>query len=488
MSDSGQGAGYHSYPGNPRQNPNETPVEPSGTDEPVRYMISTKSKTSFDTFNSFIQTLPDRGNGLPMVYELLEEQSYVTYLTYEQAKVVAKRPFVDRIILVDRKERMVLNMFPGTNTSQQSNHDVPVGNGQFWKRLTSDQHLRILSNPRAPVQSRTDGPWADYTFDPVLGKGQTVYIVDNGFNMDHEEFGGEREASAHVLDYSLTLFDVPDRSYWPAANDHHDSDGHGTGVASVAVGTTVGVASKAHIIFVKFTQTCYNPETDSWVPESLRPCNVLAMREAWAWIVEDVLRKRRQGNEGKSVVCMSIGTLALCDFACCFVLSNLVEGFEHTPGNSLEGLWYLNIELWQALLNCWRHDIITVVAAGNNGMIGGALDLQTPQGLGQEHNPLITVGGVSGHGLLWPGTSFDRGIGGSMTVYSMAQDVRVADHNHTDRRKTSSGTSCAAPAVAGLVSKPIDRRACWTCLKNLDILGACIVKRDTFSLAPLLCS
>lgn len=104
----------------------------------------------------------------------------------------------------------------------------------------------------------------------------------------------------------------------------------------------------------------------------------------------------------------------------------------------------------KALRNCWRHDIITVVSAGNAGDRGSSLELATPSNLGKEDNPLITVGGVDECGVLWPRTTFDRGSGGSMTVYAVAKNVRVADYLDDNGFTLLNGTSLAAPAVAGL--------------------------------------
>ena len=101
----------------------------------------------------------------------------------------------------------------------------------------------------------------------------------------------------------------------------------------------------------------------------------------------------------------------------------------------------------------WDLDVVTVVAAGHSGNIGGSLDLTLPQKLGTAANGLITVGGVFRDGVLDDLSTFDRGRGGSITVYAVSQAVRVADYSVNVRSRMSApGTSVAAPAVAGLAA------------------------------------
>jgi len=62
---------------------------------PVRqYLISTKDGTELSRFEGFIKTLPDHGEGHQIIYSNVTWQSYLTCLTDEQAKDVARLPFV----------------------------------------------------------------------------------------------------------------------------------------------------------------------------------------------------------------------------------------------------------------------------------------------------------------------------------------------------------------------------------------------------------
>jgi hypothetical protein len=109
----------------------------------------------------------------------------------------------------------------------------------------------------------------------------------------------------------------------------------------------------------------------------------------------------------------------------------------------------------------WDNDIVIVCAAGNSGVGSSAttLDLTTPQRLGTDTNPLITVGGAISNGSLWYNTTpfdpppnfvpetlpgFGTLTGGSMTVYAQALNVRTSISGSGDYK---TGTSFASPQV-----------------------------------------
>lgn len=98
---------------------------------------------------------------------------------------------------------------------------------------------------------------------------------------------------------------------WPREDDEHDYDGHGTAVASVAAGKTCGVASNADLVLVKMCQTPFvsrDPNDTRREPMDTRALSTGALREAWTWVVDDVLTKRRNSQKkGHAIVCMAIG-------------------------------------------------------------------------------------------------------------------------------------------------------------------------------------
>ena len=74
------------------------------------------------------------------------------------------------------------------------------------------------------------------------GRGVTVYVVDSGLYRDHKEFAPWESG--------------PTRAHWgydfvDDDDEPEDCDGHGTHIASTAVGRTVGVAKEAHVVGVR---------------------------------------------------------------------------------------------------------------------------------------------------------------------------------------------------------------------------------------------
>mgnify|MGYP003904762107 CR=1 FL=1 len=65
----------------------------------------------------------------------------------------------------------------------------------------------------------------------AVAAGVTVVVIDSGINADHTEFGDRVRWS---VDFSSD-----------GAPDGDDIEGHGTGVASIAAGSTIGIAPEA---------------------------------------------------------------------------------------------------------------------------------------------------------------------------------------------------------------------------------------------------
>ena len=97
-----------------------------------------------------------------------------------------------------------------------------------------------------------------------------------------------------------------------------------------------------------------------------------------------------------------------------------------------------------------EQDITVVIPTGNDAPTG--LDRITPQNLGTTDNGLITVGGVEKNGALFPDTNPDLGSGGSISIYAAARDVLVAGIDSDSATTEVTGTSLAAPAVAGMAA------------------------------------
>lgn len=88
-------------------------------------------------------------------------------------------------------------------------------------------------------------PSADFSFTPdFTGEGVDVYIVDSGMDSSHEEFrGNPRRIVANVYDPRFSSFkNIP---------LNNDEVGHGTHIAGIVGGRTVGVAPSANLLGVR---------------------------------------------------------------------------------------------------------------------------------------------------------------------------------------------------------------------------------------------
>ena len=103
---------------------------------------------------------------------------------------------------------------------------LPVG--QPW-------HLDRINQRTLPLD-------ANSTLSSLTGQGVTVYVVDSGVNMEHEQFGGRAVAGVDP---------VTERGMSPVSPLSSDCDGHGTHVAALAGGSTVGVAPGVTIVSVR---------------------------------------------------------------------------------------------------------------------------------------------------------------------------------------------------------------------------------------------
>ncbi|MCO8307632.1 MULTISPECIES: S8 family peptidase [Streptomyces] len=141
--------------------------------------------------------------------------------------------------------------------------------GGYAVRAGADQAARLAADPRiasvtrdervslrwtrlrlpAPPPVRTRPPWGldridqpdrpldrAYAPPPRGGRGVTIYVIDSGVRVSHEDFGGRA------------------RSGWDFVDDDpvaEDGNGHGTHVAATAAGTRYGVAKKAAVVAVR---------------------------------------------------------------------------------------------------------------------------------------------------------------------------------------------------------------------------------------------
>ncbi|QRX91475.1 S8 family peptidase [Streptomyces noursei] len=75
-----------------------------------------------------------------------------------------------------------------------------------------------------------------YSYPATAGSGATVYVIDTGVRISHQEFGGRASNGYDAIDND---------------NVAQDGNGHGTHVAANIAGSSYGVAKKAKIVAVR---------------------------------------------------------------------------------------------------------------------------------------------------------------------------------------------------------------------------------------------
>ncbi|WP_284347573.1 S8 family peptidase [Streptomyces atroolivaceus] len=119
------------------------------------------------------------------------------------------------------------------------------------KRLAADPAVASVEQDQKvhSTATQTNAPWGldridqtnlplsgTYTYPDTGGSGATVYVLDTGVRITHQEISGRASYGYDFVDNDTTA---------------QDGAGHGTHVATTVAGTTYGVAKKAKIVAVR---------------------------------------------------------------------------------------------------------------------------------------------------------------------------------------------------------------------------------------------
>jgi len=219
------------------------------------------------------------------------------------------------------------------------------------------------------------------------GQGVNIYILDSGINMDHTEF--ENRAIYAGID----LVDEDTNTKFKGS----DCNGHGTHVASLAAGKTVGVAKKATLYSLRVLD-CEKVGKQSSVLRGL-----------------DYVTNRRLNNRNQSMVVVM----------------------------SLLGPKSLSLNL--AVDRAVSEGIVVVTAAGNNREDGcnyspGSSPSSINVGATDYSNSLYQIG------------KYGTNYGKCVDIFAPGDKVHGANYRAPNSFVNLSGTSMACPLVAGAVA------------------------------------
>ncbi|WP_337192356.1 S8 family serine peptidase [Streptomyces sp. YIM 132580] len=123
--------------------------------------------------------------------------------------------------------------------------------GARAERLAADPAVASVEQDQRvrPTATQTDAPWGldridqpdlplngTYTYPDSGGGNSTVFVLDTGVRVTHQDIAGRASHGWDFVDNDATA---------------QDGNGHGTHVATTAAGTTYGVAKKAKIVAVR---------------------------------------------------------------------------------------------------------------------------------------------------------------------------------------------------------------------------------------------
>ncbi|EGR50513.1 serine protease [Trichoderma reesei QM6a] len=237
--------------------------------------------------------------------------------------------------------------------------------------------------------------WNDTLEKPPWGLATLSNKKPHGFLYRYDKSAGEG-TFAYVLDTGINSkhVDFEGRAYMgfsPPKTEPTDINGHGTHVAGIIGGKTFGVAKKTQLIGVKVFLD--DEATTSTLMEGLE------------WAVNDITTK---GRQGRSVINMSLG-----------------GPYSQALNDAIDHIADMGI--------------LPVAAAGNKGIPATFISPASA-------DKAMTVGAINSD---WQETNFSN-FGPQVNILAPGEDVLSAYVSTNTATRVLSGTSMAAPHVAGL--------------------------------------
>ncbi|OHE99271.1 hypothetical protein CORC01_05312 [Colletotrichum orchidophilum] len=390
---------------------------PSSTAVHIPYIILTSQNSTKAEIQELNSTLSS--NAAPRSLEEATSDRtgmvaiFKANITSEQAEAISKRAAVAGVTPDERlEEEQPPSSFtpPYTASREETAAGLP---GSPRRSLSNPaaislqynavDELKVISQPSGASIANLPG----FGYASEAGKGVTIYVIDNGVNVQN---------SSCAWNEWKGMTGTKGFMYAPGAtNDESPFVGHGSCVASKAAGPAYGTAKDANLVSVK-------------MPDTLA---ISALFTALIEISNDVFQKKLGG---KAVINISL-------------LWRLPDKYSST-----------NTAYRLLLVALMAEDIVIVTASGNSAIFGIDYEKAFPAPVGTDHlthypalfgptTDIIVVGATKNDGSR---ASFSQGTRNELTV-SAPGWVQCASGTSPGTRYLS-GTSYAAPAVAGVIA------------------------------------
>ncbi|KAF3081557.1 Basic amino-acid permease [Orbilia oligospora] len=227
-----------------------------------------------------------------------------------------------------------------------------------------------------------------YRYDDSAGEGMFAYVVDSGVNIAHKDFEGRAEIGYDALH--------------PDSKTHNDTHGHGTHTAGTIASKTYGVAKKARVISVKVIDRVeYKRNTSADLLDGIN------------WAANDIVKKNRQN----------------------FAVINLSMAISYSRAIN------------DAIDNAYKMGVLSIVAAGNNNM-----DIREENSSPTIASKAFVVGAIGANNRRWVDNDrIGSNYGDMVDIMAPGENIMsLGIENNIDATSLKSGTSMAAPHVAGL--------------------------------------
>ncbi|MGA1821988.1 MAG: S8 family serine peptidase [Thermoplasmatota archaeon] len=291
------------------------------------------------------------------------------------------------------------------------------------RELSAAQNISIPSLKAAP--SELYSPNTAYDLG-ITGSGVVIAVIDGGVDNEHPTFEG---AFAAGVDFTLQDTPLTPRD---GSLDPDDTNGHGTGVASVALGrgdgngSFMGVAPSAGLIDLRIRRN--------------GPTLAGPMSQAVEWCIENKDTDWGNGYTGVDIISISAGLGEEGSIVPQLITTAVSEGLTVISAATNSGT---SFEDSPNAADYWADDSI---------IIGGTDDKDTIDRSDDEHWPQSTWGPRTDDGDDDPYDELKPDVVAPAYNIVFAADSKTSDINPASGWNIGSGTSYATPAASGIAA------------------------------------